>query len=90
MVKIQTSGMAVSFQESTEDQSKVNMIPNGSPNSLILPRLRAFQRTTSELPPYARRLQKLLGGVRRTFGGGDYTIEWADDGEICWLIQITN
>ena len=39
-------------------------------------------------PPFARRLQQLLGGVRRTFGPGAWRIEWADDEHICWLVQV--
>jgi hypothetical protein len=31
----------------------------------------------------------LLGGVRRTFGRGDWSIKWADDGRICWLLEVT-
>ena len=58
------------------------------PASFVIDRLRAFQRTSGEMPPFARRLQKLLRGVRRTFGRGDWCIEWADDGEICWLVQV--
>lgn len=53
-----------------------------------LTRLRGWQKPDPGLPPYARRLQLLLGGVRRTFGRGDWTIEWADDGRICWLLDV--
>jgi hypothetical protein len=35
-----------------------------------------------------QRLQQLLRGVRRTFGQGNWQIDWLDDGRICWLIQI--
>ena len=41
------------------------------------------------LPIYVQRLQYLLSGIRRTLGKGDWTIEWIDDGEICWLVQIS-
>ena len=63
--------------------------------TLLLPQLQAGEWPTST-EPFARRLQLLLRGVRRTFGPGnsatdwrgDWDIEWADDGEVCWLVQI--
>jgi hypothetical protein len=89
MIAIRTGGIAISRQESADDQTTLNGdLTDGTRNSLLLPRPRIFRRSPMELPPYARRLQKLLAGVRRTFGHGDYAIEWADDEDICWLIQI--
>lgn len=38
--------------------------------------------------PFAKRLQMLLRGVRRVFGRKDWDVEWADDGRVCWLVQI--
>ncbi len=55
---------------------------------LSLPQLRSGERADDNLPGFARRLQMLLRGVRRTFGQGAWRVEWADDGEICWLLQI--
>lgn len=43
----------------------------------------------ADLPPYTHRLQQLLGGVRRTFGPGAWRVAWADDGRICWLVQVS-
>ncbi|MFN3255544.1 MAG: PEP-utilizing enzyme [Ilumatobacter sp.] len=37
---------------------------------------------------WPRRLQALLGDVRDEFGDRPWDIEWADDGDRCWLIQI--
>jgi pyruvate,water dikinase len=37
---------------------------------------------------WPRRLQRLLSDVRRTFGDRPWDIEWADDGTVCWLLQI--
>ncbi len=61
-------------------------IPNKPP--LSLPQLNRWQRPAADLPPHLQRLQQLLRGVRRTFGQGEWQIDWLDDGRICWLIQI--
>lgn len=53
-----------------------------------LPRLGRGQPDAG-LPPFARRLQMLLRGVRRTFGQSLRQIEWIDDGHICYLIQLS-
>ena len=43
----------------------------------------------SHIPnPTSLRLQTLLKDIRRTFGPGDWDIEWADDGRRCWLVQL--
>ncbi len=57
-------------------------------NNYQLPKLTRWQRSSSELPPFAQRLQKLLRGIRNAFGKGNRQIEWMDDGEVCWLLQI--
>lgn len=59
------------------------------PSSLSLPHLPRFRRPVADLPPFARRLQQLLRGVRRTFGPEPWQVAWLDDGRICWLIQLT-
>ena len=60
-----------------------------SDGSLEIPQLTGFfPRTDSSLPPYAQRLQKLLRGIRRTFGQGSWQIDWLDDGEICWVVKV--
>jgi len=53
-----------------------------------LPRLRRGLRPAEALPPFGRRLQQLLRGARRTLGPGDWLVEWADDGHICWLVGV--
>ncbi len=54
------------------------------------PKLKGFiPKADLSLPIYVQRLQHLLSGVRRTLGKGDWAIEWIDDGEICWLVQIS-
>jgi hypothetical protein len=54
-----------------------------------LPRLTGWQAPDPTLPPFARRLQMLLRGARRTFGPGVWQIEWIDDGQICYLVTAT-
>jgi rifampicin phosphotransferase len=56
----------------------------------LLPQLRSGERAGGDLPEFARRLQMLLRGVRRTFGREVWRVEWADDGEICWLLQVNS
>lgn len=55
----------------------------------LLPHLGKWQRPDAALPPYAQRLQQLLRGLRRTFGAQAWRVVWADDGRICWLLQLT-
>ena len=63
--------------------------------TLLLSQLQGGEWPTAQ-EPFARRLQLLLRGVRRTFGPGnsatewrgDWDIEWADDGQVCWLVQV--
>jgi rifampicin phosphotransferase len=54
----------------------------------LLPQLRSGESAGEDLPEFAQRLQMLLRGVRRTFGRRAWRVEWADDGEICWLLQV--
>jgi hypothetical protein len=56
--------------------------------TVTLPQLRNWQRPDADTPAAIQRLQKLLRGIRRTFGQGDWHIEWTDDGHICWLWHI--
>lgn len=37
---------------------------------------------------WRRRLQRLLHQVRRSFGDRPWDVEWADDGAVCWLVQL--
>ncbi|MEM8923852.1 MAG: PEP-utilizing enzyme [Actinomycetota bacterium] len=37
---------------------------------------------------WERRLQSLLRSVRTEFGDRPWDVEWADDGRVCWLVQI--
>lgn len=57
---------------------------------LELPRLFAGegQLTGYQPAPWEHRLQRLCRRVRQVFGNQSWDIEWADDGETCWLLQI--
>ncbi|MFK8025483.1 MAG: PEP-utilizing enzyme [Ilumatobacter sp.] len=37
---------------------------------------------------WPERLRTLLADVRSEFGDAAWDIEWADDGKVCWLVQI--
>ena len=53
-----------------------------------LPQLQRWGRNKADGPDYVQRLQMLLRGVRRTFGEEVRHVRWADDGKICWLLQL--
>lgn len=38
--------------------------------------------------PFVPRLQNLMRSVRAAMGGGDWDVEWADDGAKIWVLQI--
>ncbi len=82
MVKVEVVGTAVT----TTSQSADTITHNGQ--HLTLPQLGIFQSANLDVPPFAQRLQKLLRGLRRTFGKGEWMINWADDGEICWILKL--
>jgi len=57
-------------------------------STFLLPQLRGWRGPDKAQPLYARRLQQLLRGVRRTLGPGVWRVHWADDDHICWLVLI--
>lgn len=57
-------------------------------SNVALPKLRRFERPSSALPSWQRRLSVLLRKLRSVFGEAEWDIEWADDGEVCWLVQV--
>ncbi|RIK23303.1 MAG: hypothetical protein DCC51_03985 [Anaerolineae bacterium] len=78
-------GTAISLQEAGEDE----VIPSAPEDKgMFLSRSSRQHSAEYMLPDYARRLRLLLRGTRRTFGKGDWRIDWLDDGRICYLIQI--
>ncbi len=54
----------------------------------LLAKLRRWERPDRSLEGWASRLSSLLADCRRVFGDADWDIEWADDGQTCWLVQI--
>lgn len=86
MIQVAEHGTAV-----TSDNSETDTVYYPSPTAqqaLDIPKLSGWQRPNERFAPHLRRLQQLLRGIRRTFGRGAWAIEWADDGEICWLMTI--
>ncbi|MFO8074701.1 MAG: PEP-utilizing enzyme [Egibacteraceae bacterium] len=57
---------------------------------LLLERLEPLERprVPAGAPPFAARLARLLRRVRLVLGRGDWDVEWADDGQTCWLLQV--
>jgi pyruvate,water dikinase len=53
-----------------------------------LPRLVGGERVDAQGPAWHGRLTALLRDVRKVFGDRRWDIEWADDGDTCWLLQI--
>lgn len=86
MVTTAVAGTATIAAE--QDRDHVTVTGGAGEQSLMLPHLSWWQRPSSERPSYARRLQQLLRGVRRTFGHEKWLLTWVDDGHICWLLQI--
>jgi pyruvate,water dikinase len=102
MVAAQVAGVAfteaayaddlINFSQGTADKLVSGLIEG---ETRFLPQLQRGEWPTAH-EPFARRLQLLLRGVRRTFGPGnsatdwhgDWDIEWADDGQVCWLVQV--
>lgn len=82
MVTTKTVGTAVTSPDGGHD-----IVTTGD-DSYPLPQLGLWQRPESRVPPHAQRLQKLLRGLRRTFGQGGWQVAWADDGRVCWLLQL--
>lgn len=85
MVGGDSTGLA---QTVTHSQNETDAVHIASHPPLALPHLRRWQRPAPDQPPHLQRLQQLLRGVRRTFGPGEWHIDWLDDGRICWLIQV--
>ena len=76
-------GTAVPIEDAAVDQITTQK------DSFEIPQLTGFfPRPDSSLPAYAQRLQKLLRGIRRTFGEGSWQVDWLDDGEICWVMKV--
>ncbi|MFN3427712.1 MAG: PEP/pyruvate-binding domain-containing protein [Candidatus Thermochlorobacter sp.] len=97
MVDAHISGVAFTEREYEDDlvnytSGTAEQLVSGKVEAhvLLVPKLNWYEtRLACEpLPPWAERLQTLLRKVRRIFGPHDWDIEWADDGQRCWLIQL--
>ncbi|GIK56697.1 MAG: hypothetical protein HND44_08595 [Chloroflexi bacterium] len=84
MVAIEVEGTAVTASNHPADTITV------ANTSFDLPQLTGWRRPTAARPDHLRRLQQLLRGVRRTFGAGEWQVQWMDDGRVCWLLHILN
>lgn len=82
MVAIGVEGTAV-----TASHSLADTVSTGD-QVITLPQLGRWPRPDTTLPAHLRRLQQLCRGLRRTFGGGEWQVHWADDGRVCWLLQV--
>ncbi|MCA9951915.1 MAG: hypothetical protein KDE48_19825 [Anaerolineales bacterium] len=86
MVERQVGGTAVTQTNQPTDE----IYCDEDDHSFHPQKLKGFiPQVDQSLPIYVQRLQYLLSGIRRTLGKGNWAIEWIDDGEICWLVQIS-
>jgi len=86
-VAAEHSGRACTGDSAPED--RVERYGGGADDkTFTLPVLTGWRKPDDDRPPFARRLQMLLRGVRRTFGRGEWAIEWVDDGRICSLRRV--
>lgn len=89
MVTAHHAGVAFSEPETYDDRVNVT---TGTAERLVAGREAGeavmIPRLEGAGPGWQRRLQRLLGAVRRVFGDEPWDLEWADDGRTCWLIQI--
>ncbi len=93
MVNARHAGVAVTETEHEDDLVNVteglgDRLVSGlvAGETLHLPKLRAFEKPTET--GFAGRLQRLLREVRRVFGARNWDVEFADDGQQCWLLQV--
>lgn len=86
-VAAETAGRALSFSHGEDVIHNYTSAADGDEiETISLPRLGSWQRPFPECPPYARRLQMLLRGVRRTLSNEQaFDFYWLDDGEVCWI-----
>ncbi len=92
----------VAFTEREHEDDLVNMVTGTaeallagtvSGQTLEIPRCRRGETPDVLLPPWAQRLQQVLQLVRELasvnrWGSGDWDVEWADDGSVCWVVQL--
>ncbi|MDZ7632270.1 MAG: PEP-utilizing enzyme [Gemmatimonadaceae bacterium] len=92
----------VAFTEREHEDDLVNVVTGTaedlltgkvSGQTLEIPRCRRGEAPDALLPPWAQRLQRVLQLVRELaavnrWGSGDWDVEWADDGAVCWVVQL--
>ncbi|MFN3561781.1 MAG: PEP/pyruvate-binding domain-containing protein [Chloroherpetonaceae bacterium] len=99
MEMIEATHSGVAFTETDYEDDLVNFTTGTAEQlvsgkvegeTLLMPKLNWYETAIENepLPAWATRLQNLLKHIRRTFGGKNWDIEWADDGKTCWLIQL--
>ena len=100
MVEARHAGVA--FTEREHEDDLVNVVPGTAEDLLAgtvsgqtfdIPRIRRGEPAGTLLPPWAQRLQRTLLTIRdlshvNRWGNGDWDVEWADDGEECWVVQL--
>ncbi len=101
MVEAEHAGVAFTERAHEDDRANVaagtadRLVAGTEPGTArTLAKLRPWETAhdaddgPAPLPPYARRLQRLLRDVRATLGRADWDVEWADDGRACHLVQV--
>jgi len=92
----------VAFTEREHEDDLVNMVAGTAEGLLAgtvsgqtveVPRCRRGEPVDVLLPPWAQRLQRVLQLIRELakvnrWGSGDWDVEWADDGTVCWVVQL--
>jgi rifampicin phosphotransferase len=99
---IEARHAGVAFTEREHEDDLVNMVAGTaedlltgkvSGKTLDVPRIRRGEPPDVLLPSWAQRLQRTLQLVRdlakvNRWGAADWDVEWADDGKICWVVQL--
>ena len=102
MKLIEAKHAGVAFTEREHEDDLVNLVPGTAEDlltgkipgqTLDIPRCRRGEETDVLLPSWAQRLQRVLQLVRdlanvNRWGSGDWDVEWADDGNVCWVVQL--
>lgn len=89
MITVEVQGTAVTRPDEAHDEVTIRAGRDNEGQTRPLTRLGLWQSPTADQPPHVRRLQMLLRGVRRTFGKGEWVVDWADDGRVCYLLNIS-
>ena len=102
MTMIEAKHAGVAFTEREHEDDLVNLVAGTAEDlmtgkvagqTLDIPRCRRGEDTDVLLPSWAQRLQRVLQLVRELanvnrWGSGDWDVEWADDGTVCWVVQL--